>query len=123
MASIQDNRSNIDRTVRIFDSFYNVDLIIDGNQFDVVFSYFYETSGSKKIAGNFTGLLFRLSQMTGINVLTLLQELKGMPNQLQVNKTIAYYLNSLKSKTALYGIGNVPVPNLPVARNVVLWYG
>lgn len=120
MASIQDNRSNIDRTVRIFDSFYNVDLIIDGNQFDVVFSYFYETSGSKKIAGNFTGLLFRLSQMTGINVLTLLQELKGMPNQLQVNKTIAYYLNSLKSKTALYGIGNVPVPNLPVARNVVL---
>lgn len=120
MASIQDNRTNIDRTVRIFDSFYNVDLVINGNQFDVVFSYFYETSGSRKIAGNFTAILFRLAQMTGINVLTLLQELKGMPNQLQVNKTIAYYLNALKSKTAFYGMSNVPVPNIPVARNVVL---
>jgi hypothetical protein len=120
MATIQDNRNSLDKTIRIFDTFYNIDLVIDANQFDVVFGYFYETSGSKKIAGNFTSILFRISQMTGINVLTLLADLQGQPNTVSVNKTIAYYLNSLKSKTALYGISNVPIPNFPVARNVVL---
>ena len=36
-----------------------------------------------------------------------------------MNQIFAYYMNSFKSKTSLYGIGTVPRPNLPVARNIV----
>jgi hypothetical protein len=37
-----------------------------------------------------------------------------------MNKVICYYLNSFKSKTALYGISSVPRPNESVQRNIVL---
>jgi hypothetical protein len=39
---------------------------------------------------------------------------------LQMNKQICYWLNSLKSKTSLYGVSVIPQPVVPVARNVVL---
>ena len=38
---------------------------------------------------------------------------------LQVNTEMAFYLNLLKSKTALYGVSNVPTPNQAVQRNVI----
>jgi hypothetical protein len=38
---------------------------------------------------------------------------------MEMDQTLAYYLNSFKSKTSLYGIAQLPRPNLPVARNVV----
>lgn len=121
MAKIFENNRNVDRTVEIFDAFYGLGLTVDAAQYDVVFSFFYQTSKNRQTAGNFTVILFRIAQETGINVITLLNELRGVTNEkLKLTKTIAYYLNSLKSKTALYGISRLPLPNAPVARNVIL---
>lgn len=119
MPSIND-RTNIDRTVEIFDSFYNIKYVADANKYDVVYSYFYGINGSKSISANFTAALFRIAQQTGIDVLNLLSELQGLPNTLDLNKTIAYYLNLMKSKTSLYGVSKIPSPNQSVARNVVV---
>jgi hypothetical protein len=120
MAKILDNRTSLDQTVRIFDGFYSMDLIVNPNEYDIVHGYFMSVCETQNIAENFTTVLFRISNETGINALTLLDELKGSNNNLQMNKKICYYLNSLKSKTSLYGVSVVPVPNVPVARNVVL---
>jgi len=120
MAKILDNRSSLDQTVRIFDGFYSMDLIINPSEYDIVHGYFIDVCETKNIADNFTVILFRIAMETGINALVLLDEIKGSSNQLQMNKKICYYLNGLKSKTSLYGVGNVPLPNVPVARNVVL---
>lgn len=117
------NRSNIDRTVLIFDSFYAQNATVDAAKYDLVYSFFYAKNENKRIAANFAAALFRISQETGIDVVDLLNELKGTPNKLELNKTISYYLNLLKSKTSQYGVARVPVPNFPVARNVILWYG
>ena len=38
---------------------------------------------------------------------------------LKVNTEMAFYLNLLKSKTALYGVSNVPSPNQAVQRNII----
>ena len=72
----------------------------------------------KNIADNFTVVLFRISQETEIPVLDLLNQIKGT-NKMEMNQTIAYYLNSFKSKTSLYGIAIVPKSNQPVSRNIV----
>ena len=40
MAKILDNRSSLDQTVRIFDSFYSMDIIINPNEYDIVHGYF-----------------------------------------------------------------------------------
>jgi len=85
-----------------------------------VHGYFISVCGTKQIAENFTAHLFRISQQTQVPVLDLLNYIKGLNNKLEMNTVITYYLNSFKSKTALYGIGTVPQPNIPVARNIVL---
>jgi len=120
MARIVDNRNNIDQTVRIFDSFYMTDLVVNATEFDIVYGYFSNVCKTDRIAANFTTVLFRISQETGVSVLELISILKGAPNKIKMNELICYYLNSFKSKTSLYGIGVVPKPNQPVARNVVL---
>jgi hypothetical protein len=73
---------------------------------------------SKNVANNFTAVLFRISQETQISVLDLLDQIKGT-NKMEMNQTIAYYLNSFKSKTSLYGIAVIPKSNQPVSRNIV----
>lgn len=119
MATIS-RKSAADQTVRIFDNFYNTKLVVNAADFDVVYSYFKGVSDNSTIAGNFTSLLFRIAQETGYNVIELLQIIQGQPNKLQMNQVICYYLNSFKSKSSLYGIGNIPKPNEAVQRNVVL---
>ena len=74
MSQIIDNRTNLDQTVRIFDSFYAI--------------------------------------------LELLDQIKGK-KKMEMNQILAYYLNSFKSKTSLYGIAIIPKSNQPVARNIV----
>lgn len=120
MAKIIDNRSQMDQTVRIFDSFYSTDLVVSSNNFDVVYGYFKEVCPNKDTAENFTALFFRIAQEANINAVSLLEIIQGAPTKIKLNEIMAYYLNSFKSKTSLYGIGVVPKPNQSVARNVVL---
>ena len=119
MARIVDDRTQVDPTIKIFDSFYAVRLTVAADQYDVVHGFFLGVCESKKIANNFTAVLFRVAQETGIEPLDLLQQLKGAENKIKMNQIMAYYLNSLKSKTSLYGVGAVPKPNQPVARNII----
>jgi hypothetical protein len=118
MARIIDSRSQLDQTIKIFDDFYAFQLVVNGNEYDVVHSYFLSVCGTKTVADNFTTFLFRISQNTGVPVLSLLDEIRGK-SKLQMNQYVSYYLNSFKSKTALYGISYVPQPNQAVARNIV----
>jgi hypothetical protein len=120
MPSVIDNRKSntIDKTIRIFDSFYSFNLIVNPNEYDIVHSYFTSICDSVNIADNFTVILFRISQQTQIPVLDLLTQLKGKKN-MEINQILAYYLNSFKSKTTLYGTSVLLRPNQTVARNIV----
>lgn len=119
MARIIDDRTASDLTVKIFDDFYSFNMIVNGNEFDIVNGYFKSVCDTKIIAGNFTAFLFRIAQETGIPVLDLLGQIQGANNKLEMNQIIAYYLNSFKSKTSLYGVATIPQSNQPVARNIV----
>lgn len=118
MANNQYN--SVDQTVLIFNAFYNISLTVNGAEYDVVYSYFKGVSENSKIAANFASFLFIIAQQGGLNVLDLLEIIKGADNKLQMNQLICYYLNTFKSKASLYGVGNVPNPNQAVQRNVVL---
>jgi hypothetical protein len=118
MARIIDQRSNLDQTVKIFDEFYSFDLIVNASEYDIVYSYFKSTCDTIQIAGNFTVSLFRIAQETQLPILDLLSYIQGK-TQLETNTVIAYYLNSFKSKTSIYGFGTVPQPNESIARNIV----
>lgn len=119
MAKIVDASNSMDRTLRIFDQFYSFNTIVNPDEFDIVNGYFLGVCDSKNVANNFTAALFRISQNTGIPALELLASIKGANNKLEMNKIICYFLNTLKSKTALYGVSIIPRPNQAVSRNIL----
>ena len=119
MAKILDTRTGLDKTIRIYDSFYSFDLVVNPAQFDIVNGYFTSVCATKQIADNFTAVLFRIAQETGENVLDLLGYIQGSNSKLEMNQVICYYLNSFKSRTSLYGTSVVPQPNQFIQRNIV----
>ena len=118
MPRILDTRTSLDQTIRIFDSFYSFDLTINGNDYDIVHSYFTSICETNTIANNFTAVLFRIAQETGLSVLDLLDQIKGS-KKMEMNQIICYYLNSFKSRTSLYGTSILPKSNQPIARNII----
>jgi hypothetical protein len=117
MGTINSLNPKIDQTVRVFDNFYNFDVDVPANEYDVVYSYFKSIFTTAQAAGNFTATLFRIASETNTSVLTLLQQLEGQ-NQIQITATLCYYLNNLRSPATLLGY-TVPVtPNFYAARNV-----
>jgi len=119
MASINYTNYNIDQTVRVFDSFYDYDVDIPVGDYDIVNSYFKSVMTTKQAADNFTVSLFRVAQDTNIPPLTLLQTFQTSGEQLDLNINMAYYLNSIRSRATLLGVGIPVAPNYYAARNVI----
>jgi hypothetical protein len=106
-----------DKTVKIFNQFYNLDTVVTADQYDLVYSYFKNLTPSQASAQAFTENLFRVANETQIDAIDLLQTFKG--DKLTMSLTMAYYLNSLSNKTVLYGINEIATPNNNVARNII----
>lgn len=123
MASINYTNYNIDQTVRVFDSFYEYDVDVPAAEYDVVNSYFKSVMTTAQAADNFTVSLFRVAENTGIPALTLLQSFQEsggtVGNTMNLNVNMAYYLNSIRNRATLLGIGVSVTPNFYAARNVV----
>lgn len=108
----------IDNTVRILDSFYDLNLAVNASEYEVVYSFFNGFASSPAIAKSFTEILFRISNLTDISVIDLLNSFQGS-DELKTSLTLAYYLNSVSNKTVLYGVNNVLTPNQLVSRNII----
>lgn len=111
-------RTQLDKTVRIFDQFYNFDLVVDSNQWDIVYSFWINKTNSINIAQNFSSIIFRLASITGNNALDILDAVSSA-NTTDSYALLAFYLNSSKSKTTLYGVSNTPQPNDLIQRNII----
>jgi hypothetical protein len=118
MSTVNYANPNTDLTVRIFDRFYDYNVDIPVNEYDVVFSYFLSQMTSRQAAGNFTVSLFRVAETTGIPALTLLQEMQSNTG-VNININMAYYLNQIRSRATLLGVGVAVTPNFYQARNVL----
>lgn len=111
--------TQLDNTVRLFDKFYDNEIIVNASEFDLVNSYFLSICKTANIARNFTAFLFRISNITDEPIMLLLDYIKGKSG-LEVNSIMAYYLNSIRSKTTLYGVSSIPTPNQTIQRNIIV---
>ena len=114
------SQDSVDKTVRIFDNFYTTQLVVNATDYDVIYSFFKGVTTDTKIAGTYTALLFRIAQEGGYNVMSLYDTLKGTESTIQLTQEMAYYLNTLKSKTSLDGIGILPKTHEAVHRKVFI---
>lgn len=111
-----------DITVRVFNQFYNLDLVVDASQYDTVYAYFAGLTTNQRVAKTYTEILFIVANVTQENVLDLLQTFQNQDgmNAMNMALSMAYYLNTLSpNKTVLYGVNNPLVPNETVQRNIV----
>jgi len=116
-----------ENTLEIFDSFYAEPLSVPVNEWDVVNSYFVgvlkgdpNSESTKDTAKKFASVLFKIAQQTGTDIMVFMDYFRtNVETSVQVNTEMAYYLNLLKSKTALYGISTVVSPNQAVQRNII----
>lgn len=120
MSTVNYTNYNQDQTVRVFDRFYDYDVNVPAAEYDVVYSYFLKEMGTKQAAGNFTVSLFRVAEETKIPALTLLKQFEGtIGEDLNLNVSLAYYLNLIRSRATLLGVSRPVTPNAYAARNVI----
>lgn len=116
--SVNYENPNLDLSVRVFDSFYEFNVNVPAAEYDIVRSYFLSVMTSRQAANNFTVSLFRVAEQTNIPALTLLEEFKGI-NGINLNATLAYYLNSIRNGAVLLGVNARATPNFYAARNIL----
>jgi hypothetical protein len=110
--------AQLDPTVRIFDKFYDLDLVVGADQYEIVLSFFRGYTTNEAVAKSFTQTLFRVANETQLDVMDLLQSFDGS-DKLKITLTMAYYLNSISNKTVMFGVNNLVRPVEAVQRNVV----
>lgn len=118
MPTVNYTNRNIDQTVRVFDNFYRYEANVSAEQYDIVNSYFRSVMNTREAADNFTVSLFRVADQTQVPIMELLQSIQGQTG-LELNISMAYYLNNLRSNATLLGIGTPATQNFYVARCVV----
>lgn len=105
-------------TVEIFDNYFNLQLGVNGEQYQIVYAYFAERTASDRLAGTYAETLFKISSLTGTPVEQLLAEF-GDKNSMEISLTMAYYLNTFGTKDFMYGVLTPVPPNQKVQRNIV----
>jgi hypothetical protein len=118
MSSVNYGNPKVDTTVKLYDEFYDFGVTVPAEDYDVVNSFFRSIFLDPTAADNFTVTLFRVAQETNTSVLTLLAQMQDQ-DQMQLNATMAYYLNGLRSPSTLLGINAAVTPNYYTARNVL----
>ena len=117
MSTINAINPTIDRTVQIFDKFYNYSQSISGPEYDTFYSYLKSVFNTEAQAQNFTTTLFRIASVTGQSAVTLLKDIQGASAP-QVNLVFAYYLNTFQSASTQMGVQIPILPNYYVAHNI-----
>ena len=117
MSSVNVKKQTTEGTVILFDSFYQTEVKVNQAEYDIVHSFFYSVYDDDAIANDFTSVIFQIAQSYNKPATEILEEMKGQDG-VEVNATVAYYLNGLRSKATLLGVSNIQQPNIYAARNV-----
>lgn len=108
---------NQDRTVSAFNTFYDFEDVINGEEWDVVYSYLKTKTTTDASAQNLSLAVFKIASENGFKPLDVLDEIKGL-DRLQLTASLSYFLNSVRNETTYLAIGQQITPVYAAARNV-----
>jgi len=102
------------------DTFYSDrDVGISSEHYGIVVGFFKKIFETDSTASAFATDLFRVAKGTDVSVLTLLESMQDK-DKIGVSEVMAFYLNQIRSQSALLGVSNVITPNQQVARNILV---
>ena len=94
------------------------DIGIGSEQYNLVVGFFKKVMDNTTTAEAFAVDLFRVSKATEVPILVLLESLKDV-DKIGVSELMAFYLNQIRSRSALLGVKNIVIPNQQIARNIL----
>lgn len=118
MGTVNQPNPDLDLTVRVFNNFTQFEASVNSNDYSIVTAFFRSVTDDPKAVENLSTALFEISSRNNIPVQSLLKQMQGQ-TAIQVNSTMAYYLNLLRSPTTLIGVNTSVTPNFYAARNVL----
>ena len=117
--TINDVQFDDAKNVRVQDDFLKSNFPVSANEYDYVLSFFKKVMKDPSTAENFTQTLYQVARSSNTPITELVAQMKDQ-SEIEINETLAYYLNELRSGTALVGLRNPLVPAFYAARNVVI---
>ena len=95
------------------------DIGINSEHYGIVVGFFKKVFETDNAAEAFAVDLFRVAKGTDVPVLTLLESMQDK-DTIGVSEVMAFYLNQIRSQSALLGVSNVVTPNQTVSRNILV---
>jgi hypothetical protein len=91
---------------------------VPGDEYDYVSAFFKKIMKDETSASTFTQSIYDVSNATKIPVIDLVQSMEGQ-DTMQINRSMAFYLNNIRSPSTLLGVQNTIRPNYYAGRNVL----
>ncbi|RLA01859.1 MAG: hypothetical protein DRQ47_07530 [Gammaproteobacteria bacterium] len=115
--TLNDAYLNDEKNIKVIQNYNSVEVDIDGNEWDYVFGFFKKAMKDVTAAENFAQSIFQVSRQTNVSAVSIVQSMKGQAG-LELNASLSYYLNGIRSNATLLGVSNIVKPNFYAGRNV-----
>ena len=117
--TLNDVKYTDNKNVQVVDEFLQTSFAVDGAEYDYVISFFLKAMKDPTAASNFTDSIYQVSRAADIPVQEIVKSMEGQSG-LEMNASLAYYLNGIRSNATLLGVTNVVKPNFYAGRGVLI---
>ena len=92
---------------------------VNGGEYDYILGFFTKSMKDPIAAQNFTLQIYQVARQADISPLDIIQTMEGQTG-LELNASLAYYLNGIRSNATLLGVQNIIPPNFYAGRSVLI---
>lgn len=117
--SINDPVYTDQKNINVVKNFNSQPAAIDGGEYDYVLSFFNRAMQDPVSAKNFTESIYQVSRQADVPVIELVKSMEGQTG-LQINASMAYFMNGTRSKSTMLGVTNIVRPNFYAGRSVLI---
>lgn len=107
------------KNVNLATNFNEPPKAVDGGEYDYVLSFFKRSMTDPVAAANFTESIYQVSRQADVPVLELVNSMEGQTG-LQMNVSMAYFMNGIRSNSTMLGVTNTVRPNFYAGRSVLI---
>lgn len=106
-------------TTNFFNGYYDQQLTISKENYDVVQAFFLGETNNKDAADALTSMVITISSFNRINPMSIIENLRGLTG-LNLTKTLTVLFNSTRRNSSYLGYTQVRQTNMFVMRNIVV---
>lgn len=117
--TLNDVVSNDVNTENVNTNYSQYPVDINGNEYDYVLGFFTKSMKDPIAAENFTQQIYQVARQADVSPLEIVKTIEGQSG-LELDASLAYYLNGIRSNATLLGVQNIVRPNLYAGRGVLI---